>query len=53
LKYVGQGILSIADDCLATINSVARRKRTLTATFAENRNLIDEILRESVKQDED
>jgi hypothetical protein len=30
LKYVGQGILSIADDCLATINSVARRKRTLT-----------------------
>jgi hypothetical protein len=116
LKYVGQGILSIADDCLATINSVARRKRTLTylqafvglkdglkpnnfvhfyprksgikilvrispvepwakrledsnldftqdadqliidvtpQTFAENRSLIDEILRESVKQDEE
>jgi hypothetical protein len=116
LKYIGQGILSIADDCLATINSVARRKRTLTylqtfvglkdglkpnnfvhfyprksgikilvrispvepwakrlegsnldftqdadqliidvtpQTFAENRNLIDEILRESVKQDEE
>lgn len=115
LKFVGQSILSIADECLAVINSDAKRKRSLnytqqyigltedgkannfvafspmksrmrvhatlspiepwvkrletsnvdfkqegdrliidvtTQAFTENKDLIEEVLREAVKQDE-